>query len=144
MTKIKSSLRNRELVMTFEVIWANPQKDIVLQRFIDHFQIEDYFSVVEQSAALLLTVTHPVDLIIMLPDHGDYNLSTFSRVAEVEAKVPANQRMIVVINAPLAVRLLIDASRVLAARATANLYHAATVQTGFDLLKKLREKHNTD
>jgi len=120
------------------VTWANAEQDIVLQYYHDCFTLDDYFQVVEQSAALLNSVNCAVDLIIMLPDKGEYNLKTAVRANEVEQKVPPNQRFVVVVNAPAAIKLLIDAARVVAPRATANLHHVNTLTQAFDRIRHLR------
>lgn len=123
--------------MAYDVMWANPEKTIVVQHYGSLFRAADYPEIVKQSAAMLHTVTHPVDLIILLPDEGEYTLGALMSMREIEEQVPENQRHLVVVNAPLSIKLLIDAARLVAPRATANLHHVKSPNDAFALLKTL-------
>lgn len=114
--------------MSVTVTWANDAHTIVMHTYHGAWGVLDFQRVVEENAALMGQVTHLVDLIIdftgseALPPTDLLRLSKF-----VESKVPANQRLLVIVCLPALLNTLITIARPIARKATHNMHVVNTL-----------------
>lgn len=84
--------------MGHHISWDNEDRTVVLQEYTAEASKDDLYALVQESAAMLNSVTHTVHLIV---DEHNINLRLNpSDIAYIEQWVPTNQGMVVVIVSP--------------------------------------------
>jgi hypothetical protein len=122
--------------MAFEVIWGNAQKTILIQRYSELLTLEDYHQCIDASAALMQTVTHSVDLIMDLSNATVSNQAFLSAGNHAERAVPPNQRLVLMIGAPLHIQLIVKIAKSLFKKAAGNLYFVDTLTEAYRVIDK--------
>lgn len=123
--------------MGYSVEWANAEKTIVLQTYSGYVKTDEYYQAVDESALLLSSVEHPVDLIMDGREAKTENGKGFlMAVSYANKKVPKNQRLVLMVGAGLLIRTMGKITRSIAPRATENIYFVNTVEEAYKLIEE--------
>ena len=127
--------------MLYTIEWADDTCAMVRQIYQGHVGRRVFEAMVHDSARLLATVTHKVD--IMIEWHGEQtllqDLSLISGAMFAEKHVPTNQRFVFVVKAPIVYRVFVNTLRMAAPRAVGSLYFVDTPDDAYRLRDYLLE-----
>lgn len=122
--------------MPTQVIWDNPEKTIIRHIYTGHVSTNDYKAVALLSANMLNTVSHLVDVIIILNDVRP-NIDGFLRGSHFANKImPVNQRLVVIVNADVHLQGIVK----MASKFTPKIAHQTqfvdTIEEAYQLIAK--------
>ena len=124
--------------MATTVEWANEEKTIVLQRIDGEWTMSDYFDIIHQSAELLKTVNHQVDIIIDLSTTHYVPQNVISGATQTESIVPPNQRIVIFVGAKMIHKLLLSLGKRLAPRAAHHQHFVTSMDEAYALLNRFQ------
>lgn len=128
-------------MLSYAIEWADDAHTMVRQVYQGHVGRRVFETMVHDSARLLATVTHKVD--VMIEWHGEQNLvqdlSVISGAIFAEKHVPDNQRFVFVVDAPRVYRVFFNTLKIAAPRAVGSLYFVDTPDDAFRLRDYLLE-----
>ena len=84
--------------MGIEVTWDNDQKTIVRHTYKGQWTVSDFYKCVDESAEMLQSVDHPVDLIIDMLHCDSPPQGIIPAYQYADRRVPENQRLIVMVQ----------------------------------------------
>lgn len=126
--------------MAIDIQWDNEEKTIVRQTYGEVVTPEEYYQMVKQSAELLNSVNHPVDLIVDLRKLK-FTLRGMTTMTQYANKmVPANQRIVVAVGLPATIKQIINLLMRIAPRAAKNTYYVDTIEEAYRILEEQRAK----
>lgn len=118
--------------------WYTQNKQVVLQTFEGKTTLDDFMDIATQSAEMLNSVSHPVQLIV---DRTRAFFTSFqpTELKELNTIVPDNQDIVIVVGADHNTEMLsnIVGSR-LYPRAFKGTYYVKTLQEAHEILKQER------
>jgi hypothetical protein len=119
--------------MGIRVVWDDADYRILRQVYPAHWTLEDFEHIVQRSNKLLRGLRHTVHIIADGRGSGGApNILTLAR--KVNASVPDNQGVVVVVGADPNTRRNIEAARRIAPRATGNLYFAQSLEDAYGII----------
>jgi hypothetical protein len=96
--------------MTYEVSWYNEEKTIIHHCIQGKLNTNNFHQAVSNSNELMMTVSHPVDVIFELKTK-EFDLSgSLSAMTVANRKAPQNQRLVVIVGAPTIIQMLLETS----------------------------------
>lgn len=123
--------------MSYEIFWVDDEKTIVHQRFLDGFNVDDLYKITTESAKMLSTVDHPVDIIVEIA--GRVNMrGMLSAAMYVNRIVPPNQRFVLGVNVSRVARRMIEAIRKVAPKALERVHFVDTLDEAMAFLATRR------
>lgn len=126
--------------MPTQVIWDNPEKTIIRHVYIGNATITDYMAVAQLNAAMLNTVSHPVDVIITLTNVNP-NSDGFLRGAHYANKIiPKNQRLVVIVNADVHMQGLVKMVAKFTPDLSKHTHFVDTLDEAYHLITKHHDK----
>lgn len=125
--------------MPIELTWDDEAHTILIQKYIGELTPEEFHQTVDQSRQMLLSVAHPVDLIIDARAVVNKIATVMSSAKYADDNVPANQRYIMVVGANMVIRSIVNTAAKFAPRATHNIVFVTTVSEARHKLMELRE-----
>jgi hypothetical protein len=95
--------------MTILIDWHNPEKNLLVERYIDKWTTQDVYWMVDKAYEMLASVDHPVDIVVdyVNSDSSITNLiasSTLSLRRYVDKRTHPNSRFIVLVGATTLLR----------------------------------------
>jgi hypothetical protein len=127
--------------MSYTIAWDDETHTIVRQLYQGQVGRLDFESMVQESVAMLESVTHSVDIVIEW--HGDrhirQDLSMIYGAVFAEKHVPSNQRFLFVINMPPLYRILARVLQRSAPRALGAIYFVDSMEEVYRLRAYLLE-----
>jgi anti-anti-sigma regulatory factor len=126
--------------MPIDITWYDKPKTIILQTFDGEFSVEELSKVAVQSAAMVTSASHTIDLIIDFRKVNFRNANLIGAMRTVDRKTPDNQGCVVLVGVnPYLARLLGMAQRI-APRSARNLQVAKDVEEAMSLITRLRSE----
>lgn len=125
--------------MPYQVTWVDEEKTIVAQTYTGKVLIEDYYHAVDESATLLSSVEHPVDLIMDATEAHTDMKGFLTAASYANKKVPENQRLVIVIGANRFVQTMGKIAGTIAPKATENLYFVDTLEDAHRVITEVRQ-----
>jgi hypothetical protein len=117
------------------VEWLNPEQTILIQRFIGEYGVAEYQQVATETAKLLKTVDHPVDIILDFTEGHARKENFLASLGSIERKVQPNQRLLVVIKASSLLKNLATGMQSVAPKATDNMHFVETLEQALHLIQ---------
>jgi hypothetical protein len=127
--------------MPVELMWDDEAHTILIQKYTGELIPEEFQKTVDQSRQMLLSVSHPVDLIIDAREVENKISTVMNSAKYADDNVPQNQRYLVVVGANLVIRSLVNAASKFAPKATKNIFFVNTVSEARHKLIEYRETH---
>jgi len=126
--------------MPIEIYWDNEEKTIIRQDFVGKWAKEDYFRSLDESYAMTMSVSHPVDTIIDMT-HNQTNpiqlMNVFSTANKLEQREHAdNQRAVVIVGANMAIEVALKMAKRIAKRAAENSHVAHTLEEAYTIIER--------
>jgi len=120
--------------MAVEMKWVTDDHRILLQTFSGKWTVDDYHIMVDEAAKLLGQADHLVHIITdwTLSTANPPNLMAGARYAE--KKLPANQGVVVYVNADGVIKAFIRIAQTLRMKAVENLYLANSVEEALEII----------
>jgi hypothetical protein len=122
--------------MAYRAFWDNDEKTILRQVFYDRATVTDYYQVNDECIAMMNEQPHTVDLILDVTDAKIDMTGFLAAIGSVEKKVPANQRLVVIVKANQFIQTMAKVASQFAKRATANVYFVDTLEEAYKLIKE--------
>ncbi|MBI5668525.1 MAG: hypothetical protein HZC41_11015 [Chloroflexi bacterium] len=97
--------------MPITLDWDNDDKTILLERFISPWTIEEYYRLIDDEAALMAQVSHPVHLILDGSQSPLAPRQMFTGIQYALKRLPPNQGLIVFVRANRLLQLFIEVAR---------------------------------
>lgn len=120
--------------MGIRVSWDNDEKTIVRHSYNGHWTISDFYNCVDDSARLLHSVDHPVDLIIDMGDCAPPPNGILRGYRYADSKVPDNQRLVIVVQASDIQRVYDHVADNITVRAGRNRVSVDTMEEAYDVI----------
>lgn len=124
--------------MSYSVSWTDENQTIVLQTYVGNLKIEDYYHAIDESAKLLQSVNHMVDLIMDVSEANTDMKGFLQAVYYANKKVPDNQRLVIVVEASRFMQSLGKIAETIAPKATKNVYFVDTVDEAHQIIEEYR------
>jgi hypothetical protein len=127
--------------MPVELMWDDEAHTILIQKYTGELIPEEFQKTVDQSRQMLLSVSHPVDLIIDAREVENKISTVMNSAKYADDNVPLNQRYLMVVGANLVIRSLVNTAAKFAPKATRNIFFVNTVSEARHKLMEYRETH---
>lgn len=128
--------------MPITVEWVNPERTVLLYRFVATWTWDDYHSANEAVRELLSSISHNADLICDLSASTAIPPRVLTNVGRsLREKQPANLNQIVTVGIHGLLRNMADVLRTLYPAATANVIDAHTLDHAYRLLSASGKSH---
>ena len=128
--------------MPYQVTWDDEEKTIVVQTYSGKVIIEEYYRAIDESAELLSSVQHPVDLIMDASEAKTDMKGFLTAVSYANKKVPANQRFVIVVGANRFVQTMGKVAGTIAPKATENVYFVDTLEDAHTVITEYRRSQD--
>ena len=125
--------------MVIELVWEDTDRTILRHIYQDAWSVDDFLKAVNESRALLLEVSHPVDLIIDMCEAAGPPPQIMSAYQYADRMVPPNQRLIVMVNPNEYMKAFNNIVGKIAPRASENRYLVKSLSEAHDLISEYRE-----
>lgn len=127
------------ITMSYLVEWGDENQTIVIQTYNGKVSIEDYYRAVDESAKLLSSVDHPVDLIMDTTEAKTDMKGFLQAVSYANKKVPKNQRLVIVVGANHFIQMLSKIASTIAPKAAENGYFVDTLEEAHKFIIEYRQ-----
>lgn len=108
--------------------WDNDNKTVLLERYISPWTIEDYFRLVDEEAALMAQVSHPVHVILDGTQSPVAPRQMFTGIQYALKKIPPNQGLLVFVRASRVMQMFIEVARQMSPPLRRTSYFVKTVE----------------
>ena len=126
--------------MSIELSWEDEDRTILRHTYIGAWTVAEFYKAVDESRALLLDVGHPVDLIIDMREGPNPPRGITPAYQYADRKVPANQRLIVMVDPSEYMRTFNKIVEGIAPRASQNRHVVKTVEDAHKLIQEYRSQ----
>lgn len=124
--------------MTIHIAWYDDQQTIVLQTFDGEFSLDELSKVAVESASMIRSVSHTVDLIVDFRKVNFKNANLLGAMRTVDRKTPDNQGCVVLVGVNPYLRRMMGMAKMVAPRSSANLQTAQDTDEAVSLITRLR------
>lgn len=114
--------------MGVRTFWHDDRKTIVNQVYEGKCVAADFHASVTEAYHLVSNVEHTVDIIVDMTNANFVGTSFLSVRGNSEAKAQPNQRMAVLVKAPIFVKTLVIIGKKVAPKTTKNIHFVETVE----------------
>lgn len=118
--------------------WEDDARTILRHTYRGKWTVAEFYEAVDGSRSLLLDVAHPVDLIIDMREGPNPPKGITPAYQYADRKVPANQRLIVMVNPSEYMRRFNRIVEGVAPRASKDRHVVETVEDAHNLIQELR------
>ena len=106
--------------MGIRLLWGNEEKTILRHIYDGKWTVDDYRGAMEESRQMLLSVQHPVDLIIDMRKSASPPFGILPAYQETDQLVPDNQRLVIMVKPGMIMKALNRIITDIAPRSSAN------------------------
>jgi hypothetical protein len=128
--------------MPYQVTWDDEEQTIAVQTYSGTATMKDYYQAIDESAQLLSSVDHTVDLIMDLTAMKSDLKGFLTAVSYANKQVPANQRLVVVVGANRFVQTMGRIAGTIAPKATENVYFVDTLEDAHRVITEYRRSQD--
>lgn len=122
--------------MPIKIVWGNDEKTIVTHIYVGKWTLDEFHQAVDENAALMNSVSHPVDMIADLTQSDGLPPRMLSAVGSVLRKTPKNQGMSVVVGADRFVTIMLDVALTIAPKLKSTYRHAPTLDEAYAIIEE--------
>jgi hypothetical protein len=128
--------------MGIKLLWDNQEKTVLCHIYAGKWTPDDFRGAVEESRQLLLSVGHPVDLIIEMSKSDPPPFGVLPAYQEADSLVPDNQRLVVMVKPGTIMKALNRIIADIAPRASANRMIVDSLEEARALIAECQSKAN--
>lgn len=126
--------------MPVRMDWDNADRNVIRVTFEGQWDKGDIYRMIDKGVSMLATVNHKVDSIF------DFTHSTFSprkllgSVDHMENTHSPNERLVIIVNANVYIRSLINVARLLAPKTFAHVHFVDSLNAAYDVITRFPQQ----
>lgn len=124
--------------MGITTTWYNAEQTIVLEKFDADFSSDDYVSMVRQAREMLLSRNEWVHVMVDFSGvkHIPRSINPMNMMREVKAAHPANQGIVVYVNATMLVDTMVSIAKNIGMEAAAHVHNAKSIEEALHIIER--------
>lgn len=124
--------------MPYEILWEDEARSIIRHRYIGAVDVSEYYEVIRINVERLAEVDHPVDVIVDVREMQTDLKGFLTAVRYADRKVPANQRLLIVVGANSFAKVMGNIAQKIAPKAAGNVYFVDDLKQALQRIREYR------
>ena len=123
--------------MPIHVIWDDDEKKIIKHIYDGKWSLGEFHQAVDQNAMMVSSVPHQVDIIADLSKSAGIPSNMLSTVNRVLKKMPANQRLNVIVGADRFTTILLNVALKIVPNGSTSVKIVPTLEEAYEIIKSV-------
>jgi hypothetical protein len=125
--------------MAIDVQWMTPEKEVLLVIYGERWSLEDYYLAIDRSTQMMDEVNHLVHIIQDASGMKEYPTKLLSAGSYTEKKAHPRRGIMIMVGLNRFIQSLLNIGKVIAPKATQDMYFVETMEQAKKKLSELRE-----